>query len=821
MKKNTLKCLASLIFFLGFVIRVQAQDYTITNVQTNLTDLSSITEDGIPVVLYNTGRTSYISLEEFNSQPTYMMNSTLNVNQESSETFIFWLKKDGSYYKFEDCAGNFIPTVTRGGVTKPSTTAGLYTITDNGSGKWLIKNKDNAYYFNGNDAGQTFTGWDGTAVNSQYEIHPIDINTTITQYTVSYQYEQGTKIANDTTVTSKNHKITFNIPNFYSATSVTCDGNSLTQVNGSWRKPTTTTNTQIVCTCIDDVPFEVSENYATAKWYHIQIHNTDNQSFIQYIDDNTIQGKTKDLYNENQYWCFIGNVHDGYKLYNKKAGANKTIKFAASGNATMTEENGDATLWQISVSNPTNTITNEESKFTLKTISTNEGNVYLNMNPSKVLSFYNRNDDGSTMVVYSVDKAFDEAISEYENLFKDNYAGVVGTVKEYEHTKELINQWKEGPTAETFAQIQELCNNKVELDPTNYYYRIENYCRKFGNKNASNPLDGGYLEAVDYLERPAYNKTISFFSNIKDMKRGGTIWRITGNETDGYKILSLNSKKYLKGDDNKYLTGTTDETEANNLEFVEVSPAQFNIRKKSSTQRLHASGQADSDGGGVMYYNQGDANGASAWFLVPATTIDVEITDALYATVHYPFAVQLPEGDEITAYTASAINGNDSELLLKKVANGLIPANTPVVLQGKEAKSYTLSIVANSDAQTIEGNILEGTTLFEEAPNEKIFVLGQNDGVVGFYKLNDTENANRTITANKAYLPAENLPTPIQATRGFIFSFNDNSDDTTTSIEDVTINSKEEFYDLQGRRVMNPTKGIYVTKSGKKILFTK
>ena len=31
--------------------------------------------------------------------------------------------------------------------------------------------------------------------------------------------------------------------------------------------------------------------------------------------------------------------------------------------------------------------------------------------------------------------------------------------------------------------------------------------------------------------------------------------------------------------------------------------------------------------------------------------------------------------------------------------------------------------------------------------------------------------------------------------------------------------SKEEFFDLQGRRVMKPSKGIFVTKSGKKVLF--
>lgn len=45
----------------------------------------------------------------------------------------------------------------------------------------------------------------------------------------------------------------------------------------------------------------------------------------------------------------------------------------------------------------------------------------------------------------------------------------------------------------------------------------------------------------------------------------------------------------------------------------------------------------------------------------------------------------------------------------------------------------------------------------------------------------------------------------------------------TTGIEDTVTEgvTAEEYYDLQGRRVLNPVKGIYVTKSGKKVIFNK
>ena len=83
---------------------------------------------------------------------------------------------------------------------------------------------------------------------------------------------------------------------------------------------------------------------------------------------------------------------------------------------------------------------------------------------------------------------------------------------------------------------------------------------------------------------------------------------------------------------------------------------------------------------------------------------------------------------------------------------------------------------------------------------------------VGFYLLESGETADRTIGANKAYL------TKVAAgIKAFTFDFCG-----ATGIENTeAVTEAEEYYDLQGRRVMNPAKGIYVTKSGKKVLFTK
>ena len=84
-----------------------------------------------------------------------------------------------------------------------------------------------------------------------------------------------------------------------------------------------------------------------------------------------------------------------------------------------------------------------------------------------------------------------------------------------------------------------------------------------------------------------------------------------------------------------------------------------------------------------------------------------------------------------------------------------------------------------------------------------------------FKKLPTTSDL--SVTVHKAYLQLSSVP----AGAKLVIGFEDGSDDGTTLIEDVLIggevNNDDPVYDLQGRRVNNPTKGIYVV-NGKKIV---
>ena len=178
-----------------------------------------------------------------------------------------------------------------------------------------------------------------------------------------------------------------------------------------------------------------------------------------------------------------------------------------------------------------------------------------------------------------------------------------------------------------------------------------------------------------------------------------------------------------------------------------------------------------------------------------------------YATIAAPVSLVIPEG--IKAYKAQA-NGDKATLT---EVTGIIPAGTAVVLQKTgEGNDYVFNFDATAASQD-ESNNLVGVYAETAIPTTtNAYVLAQPaDKNIGFYLLDATD---RTIAANKAYLV---VPAEASGIKAFTFDFGG-----TTGIENTeAVTETEEYYDLQGRRVMNPTKGIYVTKSGKKVLFTK
>ena len=147
-------------------------------------------------------------------------------------------------------------------------------------------------------------------------------------------------------------------------------------------------------------------------------------------------------------------------------------------------------------------------------------------------------------------------------------------------------------------------------------------------------------------------------------------------------------------------------------------------------------------------------------------------------------------------------------LAMNEITDRIVNKGQGVVLKGT-SNSIILDVNATASDDNYSGNSLQGTmTSINTTGANNYYVLNKKDAGVGFYKL----KSDGTIGANKAYL------TYSASAREF-FGFEETE---TTSIEGVSVNEDEnsEVYDLQGRRVVNPTKGLYIV-NGKKVFINK
>ena len=211
---------------------------------------------------------------------------------------------------------------------------------------------------------------------------------------------------------------------------------------------------------------------------------------------------------------------------------------------------------------------------------------------------------------------------------------------------------------------------------------------------------------------------------------------------------------------------------------------------------------------GVGTWND-NTDAGNYWQFIKVTEIPLTIAANDYTTLCLPFNVKLPEGTAVKAYYASQATG---DVLKLTEITGIIPANEGVILQNtnkSEVANINLTII--TEEATLTGNKLKGVTAKREGYTAlNNYVLAAKNGATGFYKANFT-----AITANKAYLPVAN----VQGVQGVMMAFSFGNEVTGIDNVNAAAPAAKKYYDLQGRRVLYPAKGIFVTEDGQKVLF--
>lgn len=274
-----------------------------------------------------------------------------------------------------------------------------------------------------------------------------------------------------------------------------------------------------------------------------------------------------------------------------------------------------------------------------------------------------------------------------------------------------------------------------------------------------------------------------------DMKSGRTI-TITVKNVTAFEV-------YASGKDGEERTYTVKVGEADAVSYTQGSSSSI------VSSGIITTGTTDE----VTIVLEGGSSSVYPAYIVFNPAVDAEITSAGYATFSSDKAVDFSGASGVTVYAAK-VNDAKTAVDLIEVKSKQVPANTAVVLKGA-AGTYSATAIAS--AATISGNQLQiaATTMDGSAGN--IFVLNEVSGVVGFYKL----SASGSLLAGKGYLVVDGVGEGRAMLEIDI-------DGISTGInmvngEGLKVNGSETYYDLQGRRVLNPTKGLYIV-NGKKVI---
>lgn len=170
-----------------------------------------------------------------------------------------------------------------------------------------------------------------------------------------------------------------------------------------------------------------------------------------------------------------------------------------------------------------------------------------------------------------------------------------------------------------------------------------------------------------------------------------------------------------------------------------------------------------------------------------------------------PKALDFTGVEGLKAYVATGTNSNGVKI---SEVTAPVPAGTPLLLIGTANTEYTVPAVAETEATAPAPNLLvagNGTTVFDGTTYDYILY---SDGK--FYQI-----GSGTVATTKAYLHLDLDQAP--STRSLAITFDDETNGISDTLKENEEMMTDKVFDLQGRRVANPTKGLYIV-GGKKVI---
>ena len=215
-----------------------------------------------------------------------------------------------------------------------------------------------------------------------------------------------------------------------------------------------------------------------------------------------------------------------------------------------------------------------------------------------------------------------------------------------------------------------------------------------------------------------------------------------------------------------------------------------------------------------LVLNEGDLTIGELDESYAQVTINRTIKSDTWSTFVVPFDMAIPTGWEVMALTGSEYNEQSGNITLvfDEVDADAIEAGVPYMVRVAENVGSIVEeeVLVNTTLKNVESDYVTfvGTYIRGNIPTGSYFISGNK-----FYRSVSTENPDK-IKGFRAYF-TPNIP------EAKSIAYRVRGREETTAIDNSQLiedNSQLIIYDLMGRRVENPTQGIYIV-NGKKVIF--
>lgn len=772
-----------------------------------VTDVNAL-QDGAYYAFKCNSKRKFIKIENPDDNKHFANDNDLTDDDVTDVLAVFKLHKVGDKFQFETAlSGLYIPALSNNQTAYASETAGTFTIGKTDLGKHTTTDADlfaiagdNSVGFDMQD-GQ-FVGWNAGGDQAWYKIYPVtvdEIESTFRKVSFTIQNEAGTE---DATLAQ--------------ATSVwSIDGKTITPAiipskASAWYTFSVVGGNNVVGAENANMTFKLTEGtapftYSTAdnrSWYLMRFNKSDNNylSHAKASDENLyIQTKINSFASvaanaDKAFWSIEKNGY-GVKIYNKEAGKYLTVATGKNQEKVTLSDEGSVFIVRNNVNN---------GAYSLQ----------LSGNANACFGFHTGayagvwNNGGSYNAVLSncefypvFDKAKSYLVNDIETA--NTNANLLGVIVDASKKAELKAEAETATNWETLVA----CNAKIPVNKTpvaDAYYQVKSVCAL----TKGNPFMSTKDAQVDGNGALVAQKSNASRVNASACS-ATTLWKlVANNDNSAYYLYNVNLNAYLgkiTADKQGSIAMVTNQSEAGTytLNFREAN--KFNL--VLGDHCINAYNGKEGTGLGVWDEDGLDGEGNNWQLEKVDAAVTAPITDAKYATVAFPFATKVTT-DGVKAYYATG--AADGMITLVEYPEGIIPANEGALLYN-EAGATTANLEIVTTDKAVEGNkLMPATAKRTGFTANSTYVLAKNAANEAAF----LKNSLTVVPANKAYIAAETIPADNNGSNVLNFNFGQ-----VTGINAVVAADKAgvQYFDLQGRRVLYPTHGIFVTNTGKKV----